>query len=447
LWVILLPACEEVLSVVGRIASIELSPANPSVNLGDSIQFTAVAKDSAGNTITTSGNAPISISWTSSNLTVASISTTGLARGLEAGTSIITASAEGVTRQTTLTVVAVPPVVQSVQVTPANPSIAVGDSVQLTATARDGSGNVVPGVAVTWSSSDTTKVRVSSSGRARGIAAGSAVVSATAGGVTGQTTVTVTAAPPSADSVPDVSVDFSQYANHQAFVNDTTLFFESENLQFIVLDTTVGYGTSTKSMRVTYPDRTSDPNRCSSITIRRRVNLTTAQLPNGAPEVWYELWARLDTNFTTRAPTAWACPSNPDLKFLLMGGATEGRYEVLYGNGGTKWAFNFPGGGALGERVWRFSEHPESEWSDGQWHRLRVHLKNSTTSTSANGQFQVWLDDVKVVDTTGINTTTPQGAVYGNIQGLTLANLNQGPGAPQSLWWGRIRAWYRHPGW
>ena len=69
------------------IASIELTPATPSIDLGGSVQFQAQALDAAGVSI-----AGVTFSWSSSNTGVASISAAGLARGLTVGTTAITVS-------------------------------------------------------------------------------------------------------------------------------------------------------------------------------------------------------------------------------------------------------------------------------------------------------------------------------------------------------------------
>jgi uncharacterized protein YjdB len=84
-----------------------------------------------------------------------------------------------------------PPEVKSVAVGPPNPTVAVGQTVQLTATAYDSHGQVVTGLRVTWSSADTTVATVDTNGVARGIAAGRAQISASVTSATGTLTVSV----------------------------------------------------------------------------------------------------------------------------------------------------------------------------------------------------------------------------------------------------------------
>jgi len=82
--------------------------------------------------------------------------------------------------------------VSTVAVTPPTPSVAVGQSVQLTATPKDASGNTLTGRAVTWASDSVSLASVNGSGLVTGIVAGSTTVRATSGGVTGSAAVTVT---------------------------------------------------------------------------------------------------------------------------------------------------------------------------------------------------------------------------------------------------------------
>jgi acid phosphatase type 7 len=87
------------------------------------------------------------------------------------------------------------PTLKSVTVTPSSASIAVGGTVQLTATASP------PKAAssFTWSTSNAAVATVSASGLVTGVAAGTATIRASSGGVIGTSTVTVTSSPPPSD--------------------------------------------------------------------------------------------------------------------------------------------------------------------------------------------------------------------------------------------------------
>src|SRR5438128_474819 len=84
--------------------------------------------------------------------------------------------------------------VASVEVSPASATVQVGATVQLTPTPRDASGNPLTGRIVTWATSDAAVATVSVSGLVGGVAAGSATITATSEGKTGQASITVPAA-------------------------------------------------------------------------------------------------------------------------------------------------------------------------------------------------------------------------------------------------------------
>ncbi len=81
------------------VASVEVLPGTGTVGLGDSLQLTAALEDAEGNPIT---GRPVT--WESSNTVVASVSASGLVRGLAPGDVTITASVEGRSANATLTV-------------------------------------------------------------------------------------------------------------------------------------------------------------------------------------------------------------------------------------------------------------------------------------------------------------------------------------------------------
>jgi len=87
------------------------------------------------------------------------------------------------------------PVLQSITITPASPSLAKGLTQQLTATGNYQNGSTQNLTAsVTWSSSIGSVATVSVSGLATSVATGATVISATMGTITGKTLLTVTPA-------------------------------------------------------------------------------------------------------------------------------------------------------------------------------------------------------------------------------------------------------------
>jgi len=168
------------------VATVTVSPASASVTAGQTVQLTATPKDANGNTLT--GR---TISWTSSNTSVATVSSSGLVSGVVAGSATITATAEGKSGTSAITVTAVTVPVATVTVSPASASVPAGQTAQLTATPKDASGNPLTGRTITWASSNTSVATVSSSGLVSGVTTGSATITATSETKSGTSAITV----------------------------------------------------------------------------------------------------------------------------------------------------------------------------------------------------------------------------------------------------------------
>jgi uncharacterized protein YjdB len=86
-------------------------------------------------------------------------------------------------------------IVGSIDISPPSPSIPQGNgtsvTIHFTAIARDALFNSIPGVSFTWSSSDHQVACMDASGVATAQGNGSATISATAGGITATTLLTV----------------------------------------------------------------------------------------------------------------------------------------------------------------------------------------------------------------------------------------------------------------
>jgi uncharacterized protein YjdB len=173
------------------VATVTVAPNPASVAVGATVQLTATLKDANQNTLT--GR---TVTWTTSNASVATVNSgTGLVSGVAVGSATITATSEGKSGTSAVTVVAgTPAPVATVTVTPNPASVAVGATVQLTATLKDANGNTLTGRTVAWTTSNASFATVnSSSGLVTGVAAGSATITATSEGKSGTSAVTVTA--------------------------------------------------------------------------------------------------------------------------------------------------------------------------------------------------------------------------------------------------------------
>jgi hypothetical protein len=149
-------------------AQVKLSPASAIIpDVGGTTQLSAQVLDAAGNEIANA--VPV---WSSADVTIATVSSSGKVVGLKQGDTEIRASHGGKTGTSTVSVAPPPPPV-SLTVTPASDSItAIGGTKQYVAKLEDASGAAVAAQAVTWSSMDASIADVDGSGKATGKAKG-----------------------------------------------------------------------------------------------------------------------------------------------------------------------------------------------------------------------------------------------------------------------------------
>jgi len=217
------------LTVTGAVlVSIALTPATPSVPLGLLQQFTATGTFSDGST----QDLTKSVTWASSDSTIASIALGGLATARNLGSTEISASSGAIRESTTLTVNAA-----SLR------SISLGESVKIAknthhrfvaiGTFNDGSTRNISSNA-TWSSSDTSVATIQSNLQvAKGVQAGTTQITATLNSITEAVRLTVTNA-----SVVSISIaPANQYLPAQVkFSYRATGLFNDTSSQDLSLD-------------------------------------------------------------------------------------------------------------------------------------------------------------------------------------------------------------------
>ena len=159
--------------------------------LGATSQLTAQVRDRSGQMLTS-----VSVIWAAADDSVATVDSTGLVTSRDNGSTTITATAGTVTATAP---VEVSQVVHSLDVSPAIDTLVVGDSLRLKAEPRDVTGHLVASAETTWTSSDSSVVKVEDSGLAIAVGPGRAEITATANSIEGRTHLTVT--PPVATAV------------------------------------------------------------------------------------------------------------------------------------------------------------------------------------------------------------------------------------------------------
>jgi hypothetical protein len=179
-------ACDSSTEPPPAVTAVEVTPPNPTVATGGTVQLSAVTR--AGTEILTGRT----VTWDSDDDATATVSPSGLVTGVAEGTAQITATSEGVTGTTTVTVEPIP--VGSVTLYPdsaANATLIAGDSLDLTDTTRAASGAVLTGRVVTYNSTNTNVATVTTQGRIRALAAGTARIIATSEGKADTAEITV----------------------------------------------------------------------------------------------------------------------------------------------------------------------------------------------------------------------------------------------------------------
>jgi len=164
--------------------AVRVSPSSRDLTVGETTQLKAEPLDAQGAVL--SGRA---VAWSSSRASVATVNQTGTVTALSPGSAIITATVEGKSGVGGITVSAAK--VASVGVSPTAATLIVGETVQLAAQPRDGSGRPLAGRAVTWASNRPAVATVTSTGVVAAVSPGTASIMASSEGHSGAATIVV----------------------------------------------------------------------------------------------------------------------------------------------------------------------------------------------------------------------------------------------------------------
>lgn len=157
------------------VTSVEVSPTQSDLDVGETVALTAVPRSADGTALDRT------VTWESSDEAVATVDADGVVTGRGSGTAEIAATSEDV-RGTAAVRVSVP--VASVDVESPAQGLAVNSTVQLQATARAADGSALDRT-ISWTSSDQAVAKVDANGLVSGVGPGQVVITATAGGPSG----------------------------------------------------------------------------------------------------------------------------------------------------------------------------------------------------------------------------------------------------------------------
>jgi alpha-tubulin suppressor-like RCC1 family protein len=176
-------------SVAEPATVVTVLPDTTAVVIGSMAQLVAEARDTNGTLIV--GR---SVEWTSEDVSVATVSSTGLATAHAIGTARIRATLDGRSAFGVIVGVGSLDPVGSVDVVPGTSTVLVGGVLRLTAVLKDAGGNIVRYRSVAWQSSDPAVAQVSPAPGGTAVvtrlAQGTATIIATSEGKTGTATIT-----------------------------------------------------------------------------------------------------------------------------------------------------------------------------------------------------------------------------------------------------------------
>ena len=166
--------------VLSKIVIAPTSPVN--LNMGSARNFIATGTYSDHSAADISSK----VTWISSNMNVATISSGGLVSGVSTGNTNITATLDGITSLPVNLSVIPPPELSSIVINPTPPAyLIVGSTQQFTAAGTYSDSSTANLISqVTWTSSDTSVAIISSGGLVTAMAPGSTNITASQSGVT-----------------------------------------------------------------------------------------------------------------------------------------------------------------------------------------------------------------------------------------------------------------------
>jgi trimeric autotransporter adhesin len=232
----------------GVLQSIVVTPANSTLTLGSVLQFTATGTFLDGSTTSTQDITNVS-TWSSSSVSVGSVTVSGAVTGLKIGTTNITATWNAISGSTQLTVNAAN--LSSIAIQPGNSTIALGTTIKFSAigTFSDGSTRNITNQVV-WASSSTGVATILNS-TATAVSAGQSTITATLNAIGGSVTLVVSDATiqsisvtPSGRSIaagtqlPFIATGVFSDSSTQTITNNVT--WSSSNTGFATVSNSVG---------------------------------------------------------------------------------------------------------------------------------------------------------------------------------------------------------------
>jgi len=213
--------------------SVSPSAGNVSVTIGQTAQFRAYGASQMGSGTPTTAEITNSVQWSVVNPSIATITSSGIATAIAPGKTIVTASSDGLTASSDITVTSssgsgAGSGAPYINITPGTATETfLGETTQFIAT-----GSLTGGVSqslasqVQWSSSNIQVGTITATGLATAVGSGTTTITAQSGGTIATATMTVTIS----GSISNASINLIPGAASTSFVGETTQFIALGNL-------------------------------------------------------------------------------------------------------------------------------------------------------------------------------------------------------------------------
>lgn len=433
------------------LTELSISPTTAQIAKGTTQQFTANGTYSDG----TTQNLSSTVTWSSSNGTVVSISASGLATGTSVGSAQISAAFNGETASTSSFQVT-PATLVSIAFSPANPSVAAGTNAQMTVTGTfsDGSTQNLSSSA-TYSSSNTVAVTVSNTGLITGVAPGSSTVTVTVDGVSSTFTVVVTSATLTSITIsPANPANFAKgtteqftaagnYSDGSTQDLTSTVAWSSSSPSVLTINSqglATGTGTGSATVTATYQGQSTTtpsvqvtPAVPASVAITpAATTLTTGSTQQYVATVTYTDETTQDVSSSTTwnsANAAVATISSSGLALGLTAGSTtiSGRYDSITGSTGLTVA------PVIAPTLASIAVTPSSasvaSGNTQQFAATGIYSDGSTQNLTTSATWQSSVPSVATIDNIGLATSVGGGntqilATYEGVSGIATLTVS-----------------------
>jgi hypothetical protein len=310
--------------------------------------------------------------------------------------------------------------VATVTVSPAAASVQVGQTVQLTATPRDASGNPLSGRTITWASSAPGVATVSGAGVVTGVAAGAATITATSEGQSGTAAITVTAPPPpSGGAWPNepagwtVVTDYDMHAlNDGGWANVYPSDITSGQVSVV-----------TEATGPVNPTSWQFYYRAGNTSLCGAAPATEYYAFNATKQLYYAFWIRFSNPFSF--------PGDNEVHVVVSFTASGNGSGIVFdmsGAGDVYFVNEFAGNG--GNSNIYASRSPS--WSLGGWHQVELLFDYA-------GTVQAWVDGVLTVNATGVRYPSDAGFTQVEISPTWGGCAGGAPAFDSWIWYNHVR--------